>query len=52
MDSRSKYLRSVFDYQISNEYDCPVYQGRMQNCLEYIVFQGQQHYVAGLGYVL
>jgi hypothetical protein len=52
MDSRAEFYKSVFDHQVGNGYDFPVYQGRMKYGLGYNVFQGRRHYGAGLGDVL
>jgi len=52
MGSRAEYYKAVFDHQIGNGYDFPVYQGRMQYGHGFNVFQGRRHYGAGLGDVL
>jgi hypothetical protein len=52
MDSRADYYKSVFDHQVGNGYDFPIYQGRMQYGHGFNVFQGRHHYGAGLGDVI
>lgn len=51
MDSRASYYKSVFEHQIGEGFDFPVYQGRQYGS-GFNVFHGRPHYGAGLGDVL
>ena len=51
MENRANYYKSIFEHQIGEGFDFPVYQGR-QYGYGFNVYHGRPHYGAGLGDVL